>query len=69
MQISDERVRRCDAGERQSGAVVNDVLLPPWANGDARQFVRLHREALESAHVCLRCAALLLFAVSAAPVR
>lgn len=30
---------------------VNDVELPPWAKGSAHEFVRLHREALESDHV------------------
>ena len=27
---------------------VSDVLLPPWAKGSARDFIRKHREALES---------------------
>ena len=31
--------------------VVNDVALPPWATGDAYEFVRLHRLALEGDHV------------------
>jgi hypothetical protein len=30
---------------------VSEVELPPWANGSAHEFVRLHREALESEHV------------------
>jgi hypothetical protein len=30
---------------------VDDVLLPPWANGSPEEFIRLHREALESDHV------------------
>ncbi len=30
---------------------VDDVVLPPWAKGSAHEFVRLHREALESEHV------------------
>ena len=39
-------------GELQEGrGVVDDVLLPPWAQGDAFEFVRLHREALESDYV------------------
>jgi hypothetical protein len=33
------------------GVQVNDVLLPPWAKGSAREFVRKHREALESQYV------------------
>ena len=39
-------------GELQEGrGVVDDVLLPPWAQSDAFEFVRLHREALESDYV------------------
>jgi hypothetical protein len=30
---------------------VNDVLLPPWTKGSAREFVCKHREALESQYV------------------
>lgn len=30
---------------------VGDVILPPWANGSAREFIRKHREALESDYV------------------
>lgn len=40
-----------DFGIKQSGERVNDVLLPPWAKGSAREFVRKHREALESQYV------------------
>lgn len=42
---------RFDLGEHQRGGYVGDVKLPPWAMGDPRIFVRLHRKALESAHV------------------
>ena len=43
---------RLPLGELQEGrGVVDDVLLPPWAQGDAFEFVRLHREALESDYV------------------
>ena len=38
-------------GVRQDGTALGDVVLPPWANGSAHDFVRLHRAALESAHV------------------
>lgn len=38
-------------GLRQSGERVNDVALPPWASNCARQFVLIHRQALESEHV------------------
>ncbi|KAE8685031.1 WD repeat and FYVE domain-containing protein 3-like isoform X2 [Hibiscus syriacus] len=40
-----------DLGEKQSGEKVGDVHLPPWAKGSAREFIRLHREALESEFV------------------
>jgi hypothetical protein len=38
-------------GTLQSGAAVGDVLLPPWAQGSAHEFIRLHRRALESEFV------------------
>ncbi|CAL1383070.1 unnamed protein product [Linum trigynum] len=37
-----------DLGEKQSGEKVGDVMLPPWAKGSVREFIRKHREALES---------------------
>merc|ERR1719474_576733 len=37
-----------DMGTKQSGEPLNDVLLPPWAKNDPREFIRVHREALES---------------------
>ncbi|KAG0712300.1 WD repeat and FYVE domain-containing protein 3 [Chionoecetes opilio] len=44
-----------DLGCKQSGKQLDDVVLPPWAKGDAREFIRLHRMALEcdfvSAHL------------------
>ncbi|KAM0936615.1 putative transcription factor WD40-like family [Dioscorea sansibarensis] len=40
-----------DLGEKQSGEKVGDVLLPPWAKGSAREFIKKHREALESDYV------------------
>ncbi|CAM9627335.1 unnamed protein product, partial [Phaeothamnion confervicola] len=36
------------------GRTVDTVALPPWAKGSAREFVRLHRCALESDHVSAR---------------
>lgn len=30
---------------------MGDVVLPPWANGSADEFIRRQREALESEHV------------------
>jgi hypothetical protein len=35
-------------GTRQDGTSVGNVVLPPWANGSVRQFIQLHRRALES---------------------
>ena len=41
-----------DLGMRQDGlGKVDDVELPPWANGSPEEFVRLHRAALESEYV------------------
>ncbi|XP_044486072.1 protein SPIRRIG-like [Mangifera indica] len=40
-----------DLGQKQSGEKVGDVILPPWAKGSAREFIRKHREALESDYV------------------
>lgn len=36
-----------DLGTKQSGVQLDDVVLPAWAKGDAREFIRIHREALE----------------------
>jgi len=30
-------------GRRQDGTTLGDVVLPPWANGDADEFVRINR--------------------------
>eukprot|EP00741_Cyanophora_paradoxa_P018964 tig00021108_g18307.t1 len=49
-----ENRARLPLGRKQSGADVADVRLPPWARGDARLFVRRHRQALESRHVSER---------------
>ncbi|XP_067876782.1 WD repeat- and FYVE domain-containing protein 4 isoform X2 [Heterodontus francisci] len=38
-------------GSMQDGTTLGDVILPPWAKGDAREFVRLQRMALESDYV------------------
>ncbi|KFD55878.1 hypothetical protein M513_03317 [Trichuris suis] len=43
-----------ELGTKQSGVHLDDVVLPPWAKGDPREFVRLHREALESDYVSSR---------------
>lgn len=31
--------------------VLGDVVLPRWAKGDAREFIRLHRKALECDYI------------------
>ena len=38
-------------GHKQSGVVLGDVVLPRWAKGDVREFIRLHRKALECDYV------------------
>ena len=38
-------------GTLQTGQVVDDVRLPPWANKDPRFFVTIHSQALESEYV------------------
>lgn len=43
-----------DLGTRHDGKRVDDVELPPWANGSAELFVRRNREALESEYVSAR---------------
>lgn len=43
-----------DLGCKQSGVALGDVVLPPWAKGDPREFIRLHRAALESDYVSHR---------------
>ena len=40
-----------DFGRKQNGKKIDDVLLPKWAKGDPAEFIRLHREALESDYV------------------
>ena len=44
---------RLQLGSRQSrsAAPVSDVVLPRWAHGSSREFVRVHRQALESEFV------------------
>ncbi|KAF5299222.1 hypothetical protein FQA39_LY02395 [Lamprigera yunnana] len=36
-----------DLGFKQSGVALGDVVLPPWAKQDPREFIRVHRQALE----------------------
>ncbi|KAK3103345.1 hypothetical protein FSP39_018631 [Pinctada imbricata] len=40
-----------DLGCKQSGVELGDVVLPTWAKSDTREFIRAHREALESDYV------------------
>ncbi|KAF6721070.1 WD repeat and FYVE domain-containing protein 3 [Oryzias melastigma] len=40
-----------DLGAKQNGTKLGDVILPPWAKGDPREFIRVHREALECDYV------------------
>lgn len=44
---------KLNLGELQEGGYVSDVILPPWAS-DAFDFIRIHREALESEYVSER---------------
>ena len=50
-------INACNELHRKCGLPVQDqtyldnVVLPPWANNSADEFVRLHREALESESV------------------
>lgn len=39
--------------KQQTGELINDVMLPPWAKGDPHIFIRKHREALENPYVSL----------------
>ncbi|XP_047018830.1 WD repeat and FYVE domain-containing protein 3 isoform X2 [Helicoverpa zea] len=43
-----------DLGCKQSGVALGDVVLPAWARGDPREFIRAHRAALESDYVSHR---------------
>ncbi|KAL4238058.1 hypothetical protein ACF0H5_002769 [Mactra antiquata] len=38
-------------GQRQSGEIVNNVVLPPWCDNNPRLFMLIHRQALESDYV------------------
>jgi len=40
-----------DFGTKQNGEKVSDVVLPVWARGSPRLFIKIHRQALESEHV------------------
>ncbi len=40
-----------DLGVEEDGHRIDDVGLPSWARGSAHEFIRLHRQALESEYV------------------
>ncbi|CAF4114612.1 unnamed protein product, partial [Adineta steineri] len=40
-----------DLGKKQNGLGLNDVILPTWSKNDPREFIRIHRMALESDYV------------------
>nr|XP_046257722.1 WD repeat- and FYVE domain-containing protein 4 isoform X2 [Scatophagus argus] len=40
-----------ELGCMEDGTTLGDVELPPWAKGDPQEFIRIHREALESDYV------------------
>jgi hypothetical protein len=42
---------RFKLGLKQDGTTVDDVVLPLWAKGSPAEFIRLHRDALESEYV------------------
>ena len=44
-------INNYDFGTNQQGQNVNDVILPPWANGDPKIFIAKNRCALESPYV------------------
>uniref|UniRef100_A0A182QR41 WD repeat and FYVE domain-containing protein 3 n=1 Tax=Anopheles farauti TaxID=69004 RepID=A0A182QR41_9DIPT len=46
-----ENSNRFDLGTKQNGEILNNVVLPPWAKNDPREFIRMHREALECDYV------------------
>ena len=39
-----ENQNKFDLGRKQSGTLLDDVVLPEWAKGDAREFIRVHRQ-------------------------
>ncbi|XP_048589940.1 WD repeat and FYVE domain-containing protein 3-like [Nematostella vectensis] len=43
-----------DLGAKQNGERLDHVILPPWAKNDPREFIRLHRKALECDYVSAR---------------
>jgi hypothetical protein len=50
-----------DFGVTQGGKTIHDASLPPWAHGDPKRFIRLHRQVRLSFRFCLCLSPLLLF--------
>jgi hypothetical protein len=46
-----ENANKFDFGVKSNGIIVDDVQLPKWAKGNAQEFIRLHRAALECDYV------------------
>eukprot|EP00698_Gefionella_okellyi_P006757 TRINITY_DN1619_c0_g1_i2.p1 TRINITY_DN1619_c0_g1~~TRINITY_DN1619_c0_g1_i2.p1 ORF type:complete len:1787 (-),score=398.56 TRINITY_DN1619_c0_g1_i2:43-5403(-) len=46
-----DNLNNYELGRKQTGELLQEVQLPPWCNGDMKEFVRLHRQALESDYV------------------
>ncbi|KAF7272906.1 hypothetical protein GWI33_014343 [Rhynchophorus ferrugineus] len=46
-----ENSNQFDLGVKQNGVALGDVVLPPWAKQDPREFIRAHRMALECDYV------------------
>lgn len=46
-----ENINKYSFGVDQNGKEVDDVKLPPWANGEPKIFIAKNREALESPYV------------------
>ncbi|KAJ6227546.1 beige/beach-related [Anaeramoeba flamelloides] len=46
-----ENINEFDLGKKQNGIMINNIKLPPWANGSPEEFVRVMRMALESDYV------------------
>ncbi|CAM9129947.1 unnamed protein product, partial [Ectocarpus fasciculatus] len=40
-----------ELGVTQRGEKIDDIILPPWANNSPAEFIKKHREALESRYV------------------
>lgn len=43
-----ENINKFDMGTKHTGEQVWDLILPPWAKGNPRRFVDIHRAVRES---------------------